>query len=493
MSPGSAVRADNAQSQIYSKAPTLETMIVPRAFRYRNEKETVPNTQDEKVMMSKPKTPHRSAADKGRVDRPSKMMRIGSVPAATPSVPVLIPTRSQSVNKRLDEVVRKSAEEKQQNNKGINEQYGKKSPTTEVLGATSISPFSTYPHSRMPNSFRKRSSGLQVIEGIDPEAPRNTLSSLSPRSWDLLQTLPENCEIATPNFRNDPVPASLASGRSSTSSLPSLDYDRSSSRFSSSPSTPGNTPRKSYRREKSFSSSFTEDCGDDHPLFPATNRECEVQSGRGPYPSDAEALVPDVVMPTIRSRLSFKSNLTASLRQIKSAARSFSNFNISSNQHNNAYNPSVLLDPPHLTDDRRPVIFEEIPGPALRRYLNPLIASRRHSIDESCKGSVQMQTYQKIITSSTNATSPPIFTPSARVQIECDLLTPEIGTPRQREPRVNSDFLRVIVLEMNMRKAGKLKLEAPGRARIYLPPREATKSQTLSSDTVPRRWSGIVT
>ena len=40
---------------------------------------------------------------------------------------------------------------------------------------------------------------------------------------------------------------------------------------------------------------------------------------------------------------------------------------------------------------------------------------------------------------------------------------------RPREPRENSDFLRVVVMEMNMRRAGKL--DGEGRARLWLGPR----------------------
>ena len=63
---------------------------------------------------------------------------------------------------------------------------------------------------------------------------------------------------------------------------------------------------------------------------------------------------------------------------------------------------------------------------------------------------------------------------------------------RQREPRENSDFLRVIVLEMNMRKAGKLGEEG-GRARIWLPARrgEGGGGDREGGGVVPRRWVGV--
>ena len=65
---------------------------------------------------------------------------------------------------------------------------------------------------------------------------------------------------------------------------------------------------------------------------------------------------------------------------------------------------------------------------------------------------------------------------------------------RQREPRENADFLRVIVLEMNMRRVGKLDARAVGRARIWLPPRKTSASKAPASNGtggVPHRWIGF--
>ena len=57
---------------------------------------------------------------------------------------------------------------------------------------------------------------------------------------------------------------------------------------------------------------------------------------------------------------------------------------------------------------------------------------------------------------------------------------------RQREPRENSDFLRVVVLEMNMRREGKLER---GRAKIWLPPRQLSPVSEERTK-VPKRWVG---
>ena len=68
---------------------------------------------------------------------------------------------------------------------------------------------------------------------------------------------------------------------------------------------------------------------------------------------------------------------------------------------------------------------------------------------------------------------------------------------RQREPRENSDFLRVVVLEMNMRRRGKLREDIPTRARVWLPPRKSSPYRLLGKyedgddDTIPSRWVGV--
>jgi len=60
------------------------------------------------------------------------------------------------------------------------------------------------------------------------------------------------------------------------------------------------------------------------------------------------------------------------------------------------------------------------------------------------------------------------------------------GGGRPREPRENGDFLRVVVLEMNMRREGKLE-RASGRARMWLPPRREGKESKGGG----RRWVGL--
>ena len=64
--------------------------------------------------------------------------------------------------------------------------------------------------------------------------------------------------------------------------------------------------------------------------------------------------------------------------------------------------------------------------------------------------------------------------------------------PRQREMRENSDFIRIAVMEMAMRKRGKLDDQRPGRAQWALPPRRvSSKPYEVRSDGVPARWVAV--
>jgi hypothetical protein len=97
---------------------------------------------------------------------------------------------------------------------------------------------------------------------------------------------------------------------------------------------------------------------------------------------------------------------------------------------------------------------------------------------------IQMQTYDRRGRSKSRRRSTDPFSEAGRA-----LAGPP--TVRQREPRENSDFLRVIVLEMNMRRVGKLDTKAVGKARIWLPPRKPGANKAPSTSGVPHRWIGI--
>lgn len=283
----------------------------------------------------------------------------------------------------------------------------------------------------------------------------------------------------------------------SIASTPSLDTAQSTlsnSNFST-PSTPSFRNRRNLavRMEKVVSSPPTEDCLDDHPL-------------RSPSPAFSDVTVMQTFPPRakrpVKQKSTFKSNLTASFSALKSAAKSFSNFTAPSIPQDDLLTRSFFSTP--WPSEMRPKEVDGVPDPALRRYLNP-----SHVVQVSHPDfSLQLQEALAQPTTDNNDDAPPIQmqTYSRRKRSrsrssvgpdrgEGSVLGQTLPTIRQREPRENSNFLRVIVLEMNMRRTGKLDPKSPLRAKIWLPPRkegEGSEVEVRQGKEVPIRWVGIL-
>ncbi|KAJ4343142.1 hypothetical protein N0V95_006714 [Ascochyta clinopodiicola] len=360
---------------------------------------------------------------------------------------------------------------------------------------------------RHPPRRRKRSTPdrhismdelIQEWKQDDLEIP----SSLSGSPMDLLLGRIDEAESdyggSLPSLEQERgrFSASRSVSSDSLSTLPpSLDYDAPSySSHWDNLSTPDSVSRKSLseRREKIYSSPPKEDCVLDHPLLHFNVEDFEEL---------AEANMPDVmtVSPSNERFKSFKSNLTASLQALREAAKSFSNFTAPSVPPEDFLTRSLLS--PKFTSEMRPKHLEELPSPELRRYLNPQpapispteLSMQLHDalmIDADAEAHapmIQMQTYDRRGRSSRNRRKVDPCSEAGRLQAPSP-------TVRQREPRENSDFLRVIVLEMNMRRVGKLDAKAVGKARIWLPPRKLSSSKApafQSASGVPSRWTGI--
>lgn len=249
------------------------------------------------------------------------------------------------------------------------------------------------------------------------------------------------------------------------------------------------------RREKVVSSPPKEDCILDHPLLSFSLEDCE---------EIANIELPDVVTPpTVSSERfrSFKSNLTASFQALKSAAKSFSNFTAPSVPPDDLITRSLLS--PTFTSEMRPKHIQGTPSAELRRYLNPqpapisptelsmqLYDALAMNVDEdNAAPMIQMQTYERRNRSRGRRRTSDPYSEAGRT-------LSDLPTVRQREPRENSDFLRVIVLEMNMRRVGKLDSKAVGKARIWLPPRKIGTHNTPSTQgtesRIPDRWVALL-
>ncbi len=162
----------------------------------------------------------------------------------------------------------------------------------------------------------------------------------------------------------------------STDSVPSLDHDLNSF-ITSGPNTPYSTSpslqRRTFERRKQLSP--PQECATDHPLL-------DIDIDTFDPSNFMQENTPAVASPENRSIRSFprlgftfKSNLTASLRAIKSAAQTVSNFATPSVRPDDFLTRSLFSITPELTDDRRPLPLSGPPSPALRRYLNPITLS----------------------------------------------------------------------------------------------------------------------
>ncbi|KAJ5120653.1 uncharacterized protein N7515_010041 [Penicillium bovifimosum] len=384
-------------------------------------------------------------------------------------------------------------------------------PSETSRGSSSISANDRH----IPTSF------TSMLDATAIPVPRRNWSSRRPRKLprgtsaeDFKRMLQE--ELSPPDDQNEKLladndselafPPSVRS--TSSESMPSLDHGLASpSSFPSPPTPPGNRSPPERRQPRY---SHCEECALDHPLL-----ETEVDNSDFTAKDDEPVIVVATVSPKRSASFgrlgsTFKSNLTASLRAIKSAAQSVSTFATPSVQPEDFLTRSLFTITPEMTDDRRPLPMQEAPSPELRRYLNPspmnpapmspaeMYVYHDHPHDTpqpsgTCPVSIQMQTYRRASSRGNRRNNFHI----ASTEQKYVTFDPEIPPmSRQREVRENSDFLRVVVLEMNMRRSGKLREDIPPRARIWLPARKTTyrlagQYEDDDNNTVPSRWIGI--
>ncbi len=473
-------------------------MMVPRSHIHSSRAPMVYTKCDERATMSASvveRTAPKTANKQEKTPTSTMLLNLLSPPPATASKPVVIPTKTRDGSKRKSrESISKVRERKASQEDGSHHD-----PSSTPSSVAALLARSNLPETEdRPRSEGRRKGPNRNPENHHRDRQRPSISSSSPHSWGMLLSPPEDIKEESGSFESDTTLGPVSSLRSmSTESMPSLDTDTESLSSASNPATPGLA--MSNRRQKSIATSIGEGCGLDHPLLPQT---------KGMSLEDDDEERPVTLSPPLsaaaKARSSFKSNLTASFRKIRSAAQSFSNFATPPNHREDFLSRSLFA--PQYVDEKRPEPSADLPDPALRRYLNPVNFSpsefHYHSENQSsqgmrrnCTASIQLQTYRRKHSITDKATSPPIFSSSQQKAIDAVDGLPQASHPRQREPRENSAFLRVIVLEMNMRKVGKLTSDDPGRARLWLPARQAGKmvdvEQGEAKKKVPARWAGI--
>jgi hypothetical protein len=274
-------------------------------------------------------------------------------------------------------------------------------------------------------------------------------------------------------LEKSPSDSQLSLRSNSTESVPSLDADDESTFSWNSVYSPPMSRNKSSNDPRLRGlASPPEDCHYDHPLMWDSDEDVSSVPTLEPAGTEDVGYFSEDTLKRIGRQLNFKSNLTASIRVLKSAARSFSSISVSTPliQPDDYLTRSILSITPQFTDEKRPAPTLDTPTPALRRYLNPT----NPVPDSPCTGAIQMQTYHS---NQNTCDSPTAASATAN------------PTARPREVRENGDFLRVIVLEMNMRREGKLSDTAQGKARLMLPPRQPCKYRALGD---PGRWKAWV-
>lgn len=485
-------------------------MVTPRAFLHAPAPADSVNFDHNGVAKSvKP------MFSKGKKEGAAKPARLLNAPPASPSKPMIIPTRARN--------------EGQRRIKGSNSDSAaimgdcasRHDPQSIPPSAAALMAMTALPESRHNSSARNLrrkhfqhalcNDERQTSTGSEVSKP--STSSSSPQSWGILLSPPDESEQETASVTSDSNLGLLQFSVDSLSSdsVPSLEGDAESITSSSNLSTSAMSliSRRGSRekRSKTFSG---EDCLLDHPLIPKMT-DCDMGC------EGLEEAYSLKIRSSSRSAFQFKSNLTASLRILKSAATSLSNFTAATVHRDDYLIRSLLFISPQLTDERRPLPSADVPDPALRRYLNPITLSPAelhfHHPGPApyihCTTSIQLQTYHRALKAPLHhnkATAPPVFTsnPLSRSLAphgggggdepltSSAATSPSPSMSRQREPRENSDFLRIIVLEMNMRKVGKLSESAPGKAKLWLPARHILPSSADEADSgpVPRRWVG---
>ncbi|KAI6244426.1 hypothetical protein HI914_06056 [Erysiphe necator] len=189
-------------------------------------------------------------------------------------------------------------------------------------------------------------------------------------------------------------------------------------------------------------------------------------------------------------------HLKTSFHKIKSSLNSISSLLSPSLKSINPSSSPSKLDKPDLSNTREslPIRLELVPTSQLRWYLNPItnlpIEDHKSVLYKTkgqrrCMVSIQMQTYKISISND----HPPHHVISYRTKQINEDQSAKTLVVRRRDMRENCDFLRVAVMEMLMRKRGKLDDQEPGKARLILPPRTlTTRPPETTACGIPLRW-----
>ncbi|KAJ4304262.1 hypothetical protein N0V88_001875 [Collariella sp. IMI 366227] len=265
-----------------------------------------------------------------------------------------------------------------------------------LLAVTSIPPPKAARSMRQTKT-EKRMTVESIIERAQ-ESEKQLSLKLSKGPMDILMTAPEDLEIDDVSVC-DSVPESVTSTQTvPMESMPSLSNSFATDTSFESLQTPPRRRKLQPTRRSLEPVSSPPGEPEVHPLSSPIIAVEDLDFG---VFGDKEEQPGKKTSPFKPFKTAFKSNLTASLRALRQAARSFSNLNFSSIPPEDFLTRSLLTIDPQVpyTDERRPPPLEEEPTAALRRYLNPTSLGKPQSVGSgpalrTFTASIQLQTYK---------------------------------------------------------------------------------------------------
>jgi len=494
----------------------MTMMMTPRSYLFTRRQRSQSQSQSKKP---KPQN-GTSSTERGNGPPPNQNMKETSATntetlsrPTTPSSPVIIPIRGSRDASQSQRTESRSGRHNERKQPGRSNRRAVHSPDAIPPSVAALLAITNIPPQRFNNSVRKRSGAAPrlTVESIMDHrdvSEKEFSMALGKSPMDVLLTPPD--ELDQDDLLDMQAGrASLASTRTmSSESMPSLDNSSisGSSLSLNSLITPSRGKRSlPTRRLFSLSSPPGESAAQDHPLSRSGSEidldELDFRVFEKAQESDGQDTEVELEIP--RRKSAFKSNLTASLKALRLAARSFSSLTSPMIMPDDFLTRSIVsIDPPvPFADERMPPRLEDTPTPALRRYLNPttnapIEAHVPPSLTQTmgatkCTASIQMQTYK--VSRAGKSTSPSVIsrrTQPTPEEVFADMSAEPVA--RQRDMRENSDFIRIAVMEMAMRRNGKLDDQKPGRARWALPPRKSsTTPYEIGENGVPARWIAV--
>lgn len=524
-SPSKPTSKDRPASRVQEKPPKRDRSTsdhTVRGFGWRPDSYRQP--RDPQDLHDRHRKPTQHGEESTGSDIPSSNKPGRAQPSANASAlphrsrPVAVPTKSTKTQRESRQSVRSPAADSPSSAPSSSQRDpASMSPSARrILAATMIPRKNNFPRPRNPRPSQRRISIDELVEEWKQMDEVESASLGTSPSMDLLLSPPDHSPAQSAEESEDRREESPPSRSASNESMPSLELDQQSIQSSITPSTPAASVRGSLRsrgRPRGKSSPRSLNTALDHPLVPTSpvmeNSDVagalvtvsrQRQNPRPHEPSPRKPSQPRRQSPSSSS--SFKSNLTASLSRLRNVGRSFSNFAAPSFPPDDHLSRALFGEPIPYGPEMRPQPLSSPPSAELRRYLNPhafqpydfhLHTTHMEQIDlEAAAARAADDPRSPFAPADVTAIPLEQYKGKPKQQLASDtagdgrLQTEARRQRHRREPRENPEFLRICVLETQMRRAGKMEgpagMGGMGRKGWWLPPRKVDGTANGEAD-----------